>query len=202
LLKLILGELAPSQGQVLVRGQPAPAAGVRLGYLPQSIHWDPEFPVTVEDVVLTNRCHFGPVRSADREVVRESLERVGLLERSDSLFADLSGGMRQRVLLARALAGQPDILLMDEPTASVDPGNAKKINDVLEAIEGELTCILVSHDMEFVTSLAKQVVCVHRDLDIHPTEAFSDQHAEALFGTPIRRVVHERHLPSTGHQHE
>ncbi len=202
LLKLILGELRPLRGRVLICGEDRAKSRVRIGYLPQSIHWDAEFPITVGDVVLTSRCHFGPVRSEDRATVADSLETVGLSEHRETPFADLSGGMRQRVLLARALAGEPDILLMDEPTANVDPGNAKKINDVLGKIEGKLACVLVSHDMEFVTSLVRQVVCVHRHLEIHPTEAFYDQHAEALFGTPLRRVVHGQKLPLTEHRHD
>jgi len=94
------------------------------------------------------------------------------------------------------------LLLLDEPTSSIDPGNARALYETLKALRDDVTCVLVSHDMEFVTSLVKRVVCVHGHVDIHPTEEFSDTHAETLFGGPVRRVVHEKHLPQAEHQHD
>jgi len=202
LLELILGKWSPDCGTVLLGGKPPAAQAKRIGYVPQAIEWDPEYPILVEEVVRTSRARLGWYNRRDRQVVEEALVVAGLADQAGASFSELSGGMRQRTLLARALASEPDILLLDEPTANVDPLNARRLHEALESIQGKMTCILVSHDVEFVTALAPKVACVHRKLDVHPTEAFRDEHAEALFGTPLRKVVHDRTLKGPGHDHD
>jgi zinc transport system ATP-binding protein len=202
LLRLLLGDLLPTQGEVKIFGQPPARVRNRMGYVPQHAVFDTKFPVCAREVVLMSRAGIGFFTKQDRQIADEAMEMAGVLELGDKLFADLSGGQRQRVLLARALARKPKLLLLDEPTASIDPGNARALHETLSTLRGELTCVLVSHDMEFVTSLVKRVVCVHGHVDIHPTEEFSDSHAEHLFGAPVRRVVHGQHLPPAEHRHD
>ncbi|MGF1679580.1 MAG: metal ABC transporter ATP-binding protein [Candidatus Methylacidiphilales bacterium] len=202
LLKLILGDLVASQGTLRVLGGTPEAARPRIGYVPQSMMVDAHFPISAIEVVLTARARPGFLRRADRDCAEEAMQTAGVADLRSSSFSELSGGQRQRVLLARALVRSPELLLLDEPTSHIDPGNARRLNETLERLREKVTILLVSHDMEFVTSLARRVVCIHRRAEIHPTEDFADDHAEALFGTPLRRVLHSHTLPEPEHRHD
>jgi len=202
LLRLIMGDLRPTSGEVKLFGKSPAKFRDRLGYVPQHAAFDPRFPISALEVVLTARARLGWFRQADRQAAESALEKAGVADLAGRPFSDLSGGQRQRVLVARSLARNPRLLLLDEPTANIDPGNAGKLYESLKNLSEEVTCIMVSHDMEFVSSLARRVACVHRNLEIHPTEEFSETHAEALFGAPVRRVIHEQHLPEPQHRHD
>jgi ABC-type Mn2+/Zn2+ transport system ATPase subunit len=136
------------------------------GYVPQRDTLDPIFPLTVFDVVLMGTygrlALLHPVRRRQRQVAAHCLEQVGLADRSDQPFWALSGGQKQRVLIARALAVEPRILVLDEPTAGVDPGAATAIIDLLARLHHDqgLTVILVSHHLRLVRSLVHAVIWV------------------------------------------
>jgi len=202
LVKCILGQLKPSRGTVSLFGQPAHETKMPIGYVPQNHGFDPKFPLTVLEVVLMARAGLGFSKSWDRQKARQALENTGLADVTEKSFADLSGGQRQRVLLARALAADPEILILDEPVAHMDPTNAQKLFQTLEQFRHRVTCLMVSHDVELVTALVKEVICVHGQVDIHPTETFHDHHAEHVFGSALRRVVHEKSLPAPKHAHD
>jgi ABC-type Mn2+/Zn2+ transport system ATPase subunit len=136
------------------------------GYVPQRETLNPLFPLTVFEVVLMGTyarlAPLQPVRRRQRQLAAACLEQVGLAELATRPFWALSGGQRQRVLIARGLAVEPDILLLDEPTAGVDPGAAASIMEILARLNHErgLTVVLVSHNLRLIRPLVRSVVWV------------------------------------------
>lgn len=198
LLKVILGLLTPQEGVVRVFGQPPAKARGRIGYLPQQAFVDPGFPVSVAEVVLMGRLGLGPSLgpwpARDRQAAQRALERVEAGDLAGRGFSSLSGGQRQRVLIARALAADPELLVLDEPTAGVDPRGEKDVLDLLAALSPKVTVLLVTHDLHFVSAYVSQVACVNRRVVLHPTQEVDDELIAELYGRPMRRVRHDRHL--------
>lgn len=195
LLKLILGLLRPNRGKVRVFGQTPEAARSRVGYAPQHTEFDPEFPVSVMDVVLLGRLGkapvFGPFGKSDRRAAAEALEEVELYDLRKRPFANLSGGQRQRVTIARALASEPELLLLDEPTASLDIGAEAGFYELLRTLSERMSLLVVSHDVGFVTQLATKVVCVRKTVAVHPTAELTGEMMRDLYGHDVRLVRHD-----------
>jgi len=194
LLRLILGTARPNAGEVRVFGGPPERARSRVGYVPQYARFDPLFPVTVLDVVRMGRVgNFatGPYRRQDREAAQEALATVGLSELRRRPFSALSGGQRQRVLIARALATHPELLLLDEPTASVDRAATAKLYELLVELARRLTILLVSHDTGVVSRFVSGVLCVNRTVAKHPVSRLTGQMLSELYGVDIALVRHD-----------
>lgn len=194
LLKLLLGLLQPGSGRLEVLGDSPGKVRHRIGYMPQYAALDRQFPITVKEVVLMGRLaprrSFGGYAGADRRAAAETLERVGLAHLARRPFAALSGGQRQRVLLARALVSQPELLLLDEPAAGLDRRVEQDFFALLEELNRDATVILVSHDLGFVRSFVRTVVCVHRRVAVHPTSALDGSAIHELYGGEVRLVHH------------
>ena len=203
LLKLVLGLLQPSRGRVLLLGERPERSRHRVGYVPQSHRFDPSFPVTVLDVVLMGRLGnatpLGPYRRRDRAAALDALETVGLSGLAGRSFSALSGGQRQRVLIGRALAGDPDLLLLDEPTAGVDAAAERSIHELLRALNARMTIVMVTHDLGFVSGLMTSVLCVNRRVVWHPTLGIDEVTPEllaGLYGADARAVRHDVSCPT------
>ena len=194
LLKLILGLLKPSRGRALVFGEEPEQARRRIGYMPQHSQLDPEFPATVMDVALMGRLghgrSFGPYSKGDKEIVTSVLEQVGLRDFRKKPFAAISGGQRQRLFIARALACEPEILLLDEPTASLDVVMEGDLYELLQTLNDRLTIVMVSHDLGFVSSIVKSVICVKRKVLMHPTAEITGAIINEIYGSPMRMIRH------------
>jgi len=203
LLKLILGLLEPTAGRVRVFGLPPREARARVGYMPQHAHVDPRFPVSVMDVVLMGRLSAGPTvgpfRRRDRQAAREALRLVELQDLARRPFADLSGGQRQRALIARALVGDPRLLLLDEPTANLDAHMEGELYDLLRRLNERLAIVVVSHDLGFVSQFVHSVVCVKRHVVVHPTSDVTGEVIRALYGGDVRLVRHDHRCAEGGH---
>lgn len=170
LLRLILGLLTPWHGEIKVLGQTPVEACRALGYVPQILQFDRSFPASVLDVVLMGRVdrhRFGWYSRHDRQTAAECLEQVGLASLAGQHFSALSGGERQRVLIAKALASEPEILLLDEPGANLDPDSSEKIYALLQELNRRLTIVLVSHNLNLVEAFASHVVCINRTAEVH-----------------------------------
>jgi zinc transport system ATP-binding protein len=197
LLRLALGQLRPATGQVRVLGGPPEAARLRVGYTPQHGRHDPQFPATVMDIVLMGRMGRPGLRGllawygrADRQAALDALEQVALAPLARRPFASLSGGERQRVLIARALATGPELLLLDEPMASVDTLAEARLFEILRELNQRMTLIIVSHDLGFVSNLVEKVVCVNRRVVVHPTSELTGDLIQEIYGSDVRLVRH------------
>ncbi len=194
LLKLVLGLVQPSEGRVEVFGEPPRRVTKQMGYVPQAPELDPDFPVSVEEVVLMGRLGnsrpAGGYRSEDRELARQAMEEVDILPLRHRQFGKLSGGQQRRALIARALATDPDLLLLDEPTAGVDHRVEHEIYSLLDELNEEMTILLVSHDVGCVTEHVNRVACVHERVFVHKTEELTGEIIEAIYRGPARMVEH------------
>lgn len=195
LLKLILGLLKPDRGTVRVFGQPPVRTRSRMGYMPQHASLDLLFPVSVMDVVLMGRMgngkKYGLFGKSDREAARQALQRVELHDVRNRAFSELSGGQRQRVLIARALVSDPEILLLDEPTANVDAAVETEFYGLLSQLNEKMTVALVTHDLGFVSHYVKGVACVNRRVVVHPTSEITGEMINEMYGCDMHMVRHD-----------
>ncbi len=202
LLKLILGLLQPTRGEIRVLGERPEKASLRVGYVPQYAHYDPLFPVTVLDVVLMGRLDrlaIGPYTRQDREAARAALAEMGLADLERRLFAEISGGQRQRTLIARALAASGELLLLDEPTANIDAAAEEHLFEVLKKLNQRLTVMLVTHDVGFASKFFKSIACVNREVVIHPTSELTGELIRNMYGGDIRMIRHDHRCAEGGH---
>jgi zinc transport system ATP-binding protein len=172
LVRIVLGLERPSAGRALLYGEPAHRFSRRrtLGYLAQRAELGGDAPVTVREVVSAGRLAagglIGPMRRRDRELVSEAIARVGLEPVADTPLRTLSGGMQQRALIAKALAGEPSLLVLDEPTTGVDAESQESLAALLDRLHSELgvTILYVSHEFGAVERFVERLVLVRRTL--------------------------------------
>jgi zinc transport system ATP-binding protein len=199
LLRIMLGMLKPQHGEVRVFGHRPCDVRRRIGYVPQHAQIDATVPATVLDIVLMGR--LGLTRwgawygRSHRAAAMRALERTETVELADRAIGDLSGGQRQRVLIARALAGEAELLLLDEPTAGVDVHMERGLNDLLHRINESMPIVLVSHDISFVSTHLKRVACLHRTLTCHEAHEISDEVISEMYHGEVRLVHHEAACP-------
>lgn len=183
LVKLILGLLKPRRGKVRVFGEPPEYRQHSIGYVAQHLSFDPAFPVSTLDVVLMGRADrhwFGPYRRDDRARALKALERVKLGHLSHRSLAHLSGGERQRALIAQALVSDPELLILDEPTANVDKQVELEIYDLLHELNEHMTIVVVSHNLNVVTRHASHVACVNRTASLTPVDEITEGELHAF----------------------
>lgn len=194
LVKLVLGLIEPSYGRVSVLGQPPRQAARRVGYVPQFSHFPRDFPISVRETVLHGRlgrrAWWLPLNQQDRRVADDALAQTDVLDLATRPIASLSGGHLQRVLLARALATEPQILLLDEPTAHVDTQSECNLFDRLAAFGTRMTIVVVSHDVGLVSRYVSNVACLNHTLLCHSTVPLQPGVLEQLYGEPVRMVDH------------
>jgi len=171
LLRVILGLERFSAGSVRVFGGLPGSSPGRIGYVPQRLFFDREFPISVRDLVLMGRLSkkklFQHYNVLDRERADEALRLVGLERLMERRIGDLSGGELQRALIARALAGEPELLLLDEPTASIDPQMKSTIYDLIEKLKESLTIVLVTHDTTLIGRYVTKIATLNVSLELH-----------------------------------
>ena len=194
LLKLMLGVLKPNKGTITVLGRSPKNASQHIGYVPQSPSFPRNFPINVMDVVLLGCLGKGKAMGGfDKSDRKNALKALSVVEIEDLVevpIEDLSGGQVQRMLIARALASQPQILILDEPTANVDVQAEENIFALLKQYNEHMTIIVVSHDIAFISGYVNRVGCLNTTLLCHETESISGKTIEELYGAPVKMIHH------------
>jgi len=205
LLKLAAGLLKPRKGKVRVFGRAPHEARDEIGYVPQFALFSREFPITVAQAVLLGRLGGGFTlgwSAADRAAAARAIEETELDALADRPLTALSGGELQRVLIARALAAEPRLLLLDEPTSNLDQRAEEDIFALLARLNDRMAIVLVSHDVGFVTDFVQRVACISRTLICHGTSEITGEVINELYGHPVRAVhhAHPHHETSRGEE--
>lgn len=188
-LKLLMGFLKPSSGSISVLGSSPKKARTQIGYVPQISKMDKQFPITVKEVVhmgaLSRLSRFGKISSEDKALALDCLKQVGLEGKKDACFGSLSGGETQRALIARALMTKPKLLILDEPTASVDPVAEEQILNLLSELKKQMTILMVTHDLQTILEAVGKLLCVHRCVHVHSPSAVCEHFGLGLYHSPI-----------------
>ncbi len=195
LLKAILGLVPISAGTVQIYGNNTNKKTALVGYVPQFVILNRKFPISLVDVVLTGRLKQGlspffTFTQKDKEKAFEILEKVGLLSLANRQIAELSGGEFQKMLIARALAVNPRLLLLDEPTASVDAVSREQIYSLLSELNKNKTIILVTHDLLAVSSQVHSLACLNGNLIYHGEPELTENIVNNLYGCPVDLIAH------------
>lgn len=201
LFKAILGLVRPTRGRIVV------GPGERLGYVPQFSSMESAFPISVLEVVLSAFLRGGPhplhrFKAEEKEKAMAYIEELGLEGLENRQIGELSGGERQKLLIARALAGEPTTLLLDEPVSGVDPASRERIYGVLDRLAASATLLLVTHDTLAVSSRVRHIACLNERLFYHGDPEIRSGTLGALYGCPVdliahgvpHRVLGERHV--------
>lgn len=205
LVKLMLGLLAPWSGTVRRRLSARRGA---IGYVPQFAGFEKQFPLRVAEVVRTGRLGtrglFRRYDAADRAAVAAALDRFGLAEQAAEPVGELSGGQLQRTLIARAMVSDPELLILDEPLASVDAEYREVLVKTLEEIHRRVPVVVVTHDLTPFAGAVEQIACVNRKLYYHPQRELTAEMLEEAYGCPVELIAHgvpHRVLADHGHPH-
>ncbi len=192
LLKIILGILKPDSGEVQIFGRKPEDARQLMGYLPQKVSFDHDFPIDVFHTVLSGRYHglFKGHTKDDEIAVIKALKDVNMFDFKDRQISRLSGGQMQRVFIARAIVREPKILLMDEPMASIDPEMQNSFYSLLSRLKNEMTIILVSHDVGTVSTQVDKIACLNSTLYFHGPVEDAAEGLEELYKCPIELITH------------
>ena len=193
LLRLLLGFLTPDSGTVEILGTQVCNVRHKIGYMPQVQNIDSIFPVSVLEVVMTGTLcgTFGVFFNAGkRKIAMEMLEKMRITHLAKRGFNEISGGEKQRVLIARALASKPEILLLDEPTANIDPGAEQCFYEMLDELQKDLTLLTVSHDLGFVNRNISKIICVNKFVKIHAPADFGTDKISEIYHHDMKMVEH------------
>ncbi len=190
LIKIILDLIKPTDGKVTRNWK-------GCGYVPQRAAERAEnFPATVEEVVWSGRRIGKRMRPDKNDVtaVEKALEVSGMTEYKKRLIGHLSGGERQKTFIARALAGEPEVIILDEPSAGVDVASQGKLYSFLEELNKKgITILFISHDLDVVANEAKNILCINKTATCFgtPQDALSEEKMEKLYGRKIKFFSHD-----------
>lgn len=195
LLRLILGTLQPTRGKIKLLGSTPKKMRSVIGYVPQHGVFDDNFPISAMEVVLmrtTRLKSFFPGYSKENyAAAKKAMDALEITDIANNTYGQLSGGQKQRVLIARALVGNPKLLILDEPTASVDSRVEQDVYELLVELNKKIPIIIVSHDLGFVSSYVNKVVCLNKRLVIHDVDQISKDVITGLYKNPMKIIEHQ-----------
>jgi len=192
LLKVILGILTPDEGKVKVFGKEPKKAKDLMGYLPQRLDFDHDFPINVFETVLMGRYHglLKKYSNQDHKAVIQALKDVEMDELKDRQISKLSGGQMQRVFIARAIVRDPKLLIMDEPMASIDPEMQHSFYELMSRLKNKMAIVLVSHDVGAVSTHVDKIACLNQKLYYHGPVEDSANGLEEVYHCSIELISH------------
>ena len=194
LLKAILGLVRPWSGEVAFHLPSGSDPRGRLGYVPQFSTFDRDFPLRIAEMVLMGRLGrrsiLRPYSREDRAAAGRAIERLGLGGVARSHASEVSGGQLQRALIARALVSEPEVLFLDEPTASIDAESRETLRDLLEDLNRSIPIVVVTHDVTSLAPMVKRIACINRKLFYHGGPELSLEVMEEVYGCPVELVTH------------
>ena len=194
-MKVLLGLISPTSGGVSVFGRNPAEHRAKIGYVPQSSSADRQFPISVLEAVLCARLGkrltpFFRFTKADRDFSMSLLEKVGLAALANRRISDLSGGEFQKMLIARALAVAPELLMLDEPTSNVDAASRKQIYSLLGELNKDMTIILVTHDLLAISSEVRSLACLNCRLTYHGEPSLNENTVNGMYGYRVDLIAH------------
>lgn len=194
LLKVILGLIRPNQGRVSIFGHNPEKGRQYIGYVPQYLFFDRQFPISVKEVVLTGRLRqtglFKRYKEEDYQRVIDVLNQVGIYKLRNRQIGQLSGGEMKRVLIARALVTEPQILLLDEPAANIDNQSEIDLYALLKELNEKIPIVMVSHDIGVISSYVNKVACLNRCLYYHNSKEITLDMLKATYKCPMELIAH------------
>ncbi|MCB1113024.1 MAG: ABC transporter ATP-binding protein [Chlamydiales bacterium] len=189
LLRLIMGFLEPDAGKITIFGKTPAKAKKDIAYVPQNLRFDRQFPISVLEMVLSGRLSrlswLGTYSKEDYLAAEKALDRVGLSDFADRAVGSLSGGQIQRALIARALASEPKLLILDEPTANVDPEAEEHIYNILDELHKDMTIIMVTHDLRASIERVERVLLVQGTVTALKAKEVCEHFAIGLYHVPL-----------------
>ncbi|MBN2259426.1 MAG: metal ABC transporter ATP-binding protein [Clostridiales bacterium] len=207
LIKVLLGLIKPDKGEIIIHSDKP------IGYVPQFNNFERRFPITVCKVILMGsmshkKSIFHKYSAEDKEKSNDVMKLLGIEHLRNRLIKQLSGGQMQKVLIARALMTEPDLLILDEPTASIDSQSRTDIYNLLNTLKGDKTILIISHDIGTISSYIDSIACLNVKLYYHEDGQITQDTLSQAYGCPVDLVAHgipHRVLPehlNGGHHHD
>ena len=194
LMRLILGTLLPTKGEISVLGKAPLQSGDSIGYVPQHSSYDLSFPITVLEVVLMGLLGknkvFKRFSHTDIQNSLEMLKKVEMQQHQDKPISSLSGGQWQRTLMARALVGNPKLLILDEPLTGVDICLEFEFYELLKQLKENMTVMLVSHDVGVISRHVDKIACLNKKLFFHTDKEETLKNLDRIYGCPVDIIAH------------
>lgn len=195
LLRAILGLIPLSGGSIRIFGHPPSEGRDLIGYVPQFHTFDFSFPITVSEMILQSRLQkntglFGRYSEEDYQAMEKAIGQLGLSGLGDNPIADLSGGQQQRAIIARALAGDPRLLILDEPTVYIDAPAEEQFFSMIEDLRKSMAVIIVTHDISAISGQVNKIACLNRRLYTHGDASISEDMLTSVYGCPVDLIAH------------